>query len=344
MGRSSAGIVVKSVVDAAEALGAPVDRLLGVLLVRREDLERYDLRVPYHAVAALWRELVAWSRDPMIGARLAEQAGGSGRGGLFEYTVRSAPSIDVAWARLAPLLPLIFGGGDDLQIITRAAPGGWEIGYRLPPHSEPPIAPSEEMLVLSFTAVCRQIAPAFEPLAIRFMHRATVSPLDWRHATGCAVEFEAPCNGLLLSERSYRAPIDSHDPQLAGVLAQLARPLVAEAPPPDGPVDAVVRVLRDRLDRGAPVTLADVAAALHVSERTLQRQLAAAGTTLRAELDGVRRTIALARLRDQRCSVAEIAAALGFADPAQLSRAVRRWTGMPPSAIRAQSRTPHPSG
>jgi AraC-like DNA-binding protein len=95
-----------------------------------------------------------------------------------------------------------------------------------------------------------------------------------------------------------------------------------------------VRVLRDRLDRGAAVALADVAAALHVSERTLQRQLAAAGTSLRAELDGVRRTIALARLREERCPVAEIATALGFADQAQFSRAVRRWTGMPPTAIR----------
>jgi AraC-like DNA-binding protein len=337
VGRSTSAAVVKTLIVAAEQIGAPMARIFAALELRREDLERFDLRVGYANVAAMWRELVAWSGDPMIGATIAERTGGSGQGGIFEYTARAAPSIDQAWARLSALLPLIFGGPDDFQVVTRAIDGGWEIGYRIPLHSDPPIPPSEEGLVVAFTTVCRQIAPSFAPDAMCFMHAPTAPVDEWRRVVGCAVEFGASFYGLRLGERAYRAPIRSQDPQLAGLLDRLVRPLVANAPDaPASPVDAVVRALRDRLDRGAPATLVDVAADLHVSTRTLQRQLGAAGTSLRAELDNVRCAIATARLRDGRTSVGEIAAALGFADASQLSRAVRRWTGASPREIRAR--------
>jgi AraC-like DNA-binding protein len=53
-------------------------------------------------------------------------------------------------------------------------------------------------------------------------------------------------------------------------------------------------------------------------------------------LDRARREAALVMLRDPRATVAEIAGRLGFADPSQFTRAVRRWTGSAPTQLRKQ--------
>jgi AraC-like DNA-binding protein len=97
-------------------------------------------------------------------------------------------------------------------------------------------------------------------------------------------------------------------------------------------VVADVRVLvAQRLREGAP--MAEVAAALGVTERTLRRRLAAEGTGYRALVEEVRSGLA-AELLAVGLPVADVAARLGYAETAPLTRAHRRWTGRPPSAAR----------
>ncbi len=80
-----------------------------------------------------------------------------------------------------------------------------------------------------------------------------------------------------------------------------------------------------------------VAAKLGTTRRSLQRRLAAHGTTFirLAEATLLRRAKVL--LRDGHMPITDIALALGYADPAHFSRAFRRWTGVAPSAYRAAS-------
>lgn len=100
---------------------------------------------------------------------------------------------------------------------------------------------------------------------------------------------------------------------------------------------ADVRVLvAQRLREGAP--MAEVAAALGVTERTLRRRLAAEGTGYRALVEEVRSGLA-AELLAVGLPVADVAARLGYAETAPLTRAHRRWTGRPPSGARASSGT-----
>ena len=78
-----------------------------------------------------------------------------------------------------------------------------------------------------------------------------------------------------------------------------------------------------------------VAGKLGMTRRSLQRRLASHGTSF-AEL--TERTLlrrAQALLRDEDIAVTDIALELGYRDPAHFTRAVRRWTGMAPTAFRA---------
>ena len=80
--------------------------------------------------------------------------------------------------------------------------------------------------------------------------------------------------------------------------------------------------------------LADVAAGLALSPSELQRRLEQVGTSFRAEVERVRRTLTEQYLRDPSLSLIEIAFLLGFSEQSAFSRACRRWFGKPPSALR----------
>ena len=54
-------------------------------------------------------------------------------------------------------------------------------------------------------------------------------------------------------------------------------------------------------------------------------------------LDEVRRELALHLVTESRSSVQEIAAAVGYADPAVVSRAFQRWTGTTVTAQRRRA-------
>jgi len=95
---------------------------------------------------------------------------------------------------------------------------------------------------------------------------------------------------------------------------------------------ADVRVLvAQRVRDGAP--MGQVAAALGMTERTLRRRLAAEGTGYREVVDEVRSGLA-ARLLAVGLPVADVASRLGYAEPAALTHAHRRWTGEVPSRRR----------
>ncbi|MBX3705310.1 MAG: AraC family transcriptional regulator ligand-binding domain-containing protein [Pseudomonadales bacterium] len=91
--------------------------------------------------------------------------------------------------------------------------------------------------------------------------------------------------------------------------------------------------MRELLSAG-PTTVVDVAHALDISVRQLQRHLSRWGVTFEGMLDEFRRTSALTQLSDNRYSVTEIAHQLGYSDSSHFTRAVRRWTGRSPRQIR----------
>ena len=87
------------------------------------------------------------------------------------------------------------------------------------------------------------------------------------------------------------------------------------------------------MSEGRP-TLSRIAADLALPERTLQRRLAAEGTSLHQEIEEVRKRMAMATLRDERMSVEEVAFLLGYAETSTFFRSFRRWTGTTPHQYR----------
>ncbi|WP_437940338.1 helix-turn-helix transcriptional regulator [Sorangium sp. So ce341] len=105
----------------------------------------------------------------------------------------------------------------------------------------------------------------------------------------------------------------------------------------DDPVAATLAAIER--EPHAPWTPQGLAHATRQSVRTLQRRLAAHGTTASALARRVRARDATVAIAGSLRPLTEIAHAYGFSDAAHLARELRAASGMPPSAYRAVART-----
>lgn len=79
----------------------------------------------------------------------------------------------------------------------------------------------------------------------------------------------------------------------------------------------------------------EVAEKLHMSERTLQRQLAEEQQTFKGIVEKLREEKAALLLKQKDLSISLIAERLGYTDVANFTRAFKRWQGKTPSQYRA---------
>jgi AraC-like DNA-binding protein len=154
-------------------------------------------------------------------------------------------------------------------------------------------------------------------------------PLSLERAIGFVPRFGAPVTSIEIDRASLAIPLPRRDPDLTryfdGELGQNEDRSTA---------GAVRRAMDRAIALGASTAEDDLARALGVGTRTLRRQLAGEGTTLRAVFDEVRLEVALERLRRPQLSLAQLAFELGFSDQTAFSRAFRRWTGRSPAEFR----------
>lgn len=161
-------------------------------------------------------------------------------------------------------------------------------------------------------------------------------PYAARYAEAFATEvlFDRPVTQVVIARRWLAAPMPAANPESARQVAALCRAQMPSEQPPASIVAAVERRLALQV-AGMP-RLTDLAAELHLTERTLRRQLTAAGTSFRALLDGVRERIACELLAESDQPICQVAAAVGFGDVRDFRRAFKRWTGRLPGEMRRQ--------
>lgn len=97
--------------------------------------------------------------------------------------------------------------------------------------------------------------------------------------------------------------------------------------------NAVRQVVKYSLTRGHPV-IGNTAQALHLSVRSLQRQLAEQGTTYSQLVEEVRYWTACEYLTQNKLPIHSIAEQLGYSDTASFSRVFVNWEGVSPSIYR----------
>lgn len=148
---------------------------------------------------------------------------------------------------------------------------------------------------------------------------------------GADVRFDRPGAVLRVPSGIVATPVVGGDRMLREVVLDY---MAAHFTAPGQTVTGRVRVLLGQALGSSPVHLADVARLLQLHPRTLQRQLAAEGTTFEAVLDEVRRATAHRLITGTDLPFGQVTAMVGLTEQSALTRAARRWFGHPPRTLR----------
>lgn len=147
------------------------------------------------------------------------------------------------------------------------------------------------------------------------------------------VIFNAPRNVLVIDAADLERPFAGHNPELLAILTPALSNALSEIEAQSSLPEQVKIVLKRRLASGKP-ELSDVADALGLGERTLQRRIAEAGTSFRHLLEASRQELGRDMLASGANGTEEIAYLLGYQDTSSFYRAFREWEGVTPSQWR----------
>ena len=108
----------------------------------------------------------------------------------------------------------------------------------------------------------------------------------------------------------------------------------------DDLVTKVGNAIAKSLSNGVP-SIDEVAAALFMTKRTLQRRLADEGVLYNEYADEIRRKLAVQYVKNTKMPLTEVAFLLGYSHVSAFSRAFRRWMGQSPNDFRGGVTTAH---
>ena len=320
------------VVQAAAARGAAPAEVAAAAGFDAAVAADSDARIPIQVADALWKAAADATGDDAFGLHAAE-AIRPGMFGVLDYAVRTAPTLRVAYQRLARYDRLlrdvaalrVVDHGETTRIEYADRPGGH------------PSRHAAECKLAGLVVVGAQVAGrALAPRAVELRHRAPPDTSEHARVFGIAPRFGAAADALVLDAAVLDAPCPAPDPTLWSVLEQHAEALLAERPDPARFAERVRHDVGRALPEGA-ATLAATARRLRMSERSVQRRLAAEGTTYEAIVDDLRRELAARYLRDRSLAIGEVAYLLGYSEPSAFHRAFKRWTGATPAEARRRA-------
>lgn len=141
-------------------------------------------------------------------------------------------------------------------------------------------------------------------------------------------------NRLWLDRETWERPVLGADAALLALLEAHAQTLIERLPPQASLPNEARAIIELRLPQGPP-TVQELARALGMSVRSLQRALAGHRVSFSELVEQARIASARNLLADRSLSIAEIALMLGFSEQSAFTRACKRWLGMPPVKLRA---------
>lgn len=308
------------------------DQLLRGSGLRAEQLEEPSARLALDTVHELFARARALTGEPGLGFYLglekrATSYGYLGFAAMSAATVREALELTV---RFVPAQTGAFGV--DLRMEGRSA----ALVIDLRAH----FGNVEDVFLFNVVVTLWQLGSALTGREIRGITELTIDePRYYRRFVELLphVRFGQPENRLLFDASVLDLPLISAD-RAALRLARDQCEAALDALISDSGLVQRVRALLARPD-AAPGSLAEAAAALSVSPRTLKRRLAAHRVSFSALLADARRDSARRLLSSSSLSVDAIAQRLGYSTAPNFIRAFRRWTGSTPSSYRRLARS-----
>src|SRR6516162_4011532 len=288
-----------------------------------------DSRFPTEKVSLLWELAVARSGNATIGLVKSNIV----RAASFDvvaYTMMSSPHLLGILESLNRYVGIV---SDAASIVISEDDEGYRMILELFGGGRPVPRQRFEFDLMTIFSFCRWVTNRdLRPLALelRFPPPADLRP--YQDAFECPLRFNAAANALLFARADVLAPLPTAHPLLAEVHQRFATERLQRLDHLQTSTRVRAAIIR-RLPAGEP-RRTEVAAALEISERGLQRRLQTEGTSFQRLLDDTRRELAQQYLGQTDVSLADATYLLGFGDRSSFFRACRRWFGTSPRRYR----------
>lgn len=323
---------VRGIAERLKSAGLDVHALFDEAQLDMAAIDHPDTRYATEKISRLWELAVARSGDEALALATQDTMQPAGFD-VVAYAMMTCPNLRAGLNFLVRYQRIVsdavsIGLDDDVQ-------GSW-VSVSLAGGTQPVPRQRIEFVLATLVTFFRWTTGRhLQPLAVEFTHPEPADTKPYAAAFECPVRFSAGADRFLLSQADMQLPLQAANPVLAQLHDRYAGERLASLQD-EARVTARTRELIIRhLPNGDPLRK-DIAAAMYMSERTLQRRLSEERTSFHEIVDDTRRELAERYLGQDRLAVTQAACLLGFADRSTFSRACKRWFDLTPSEYRAR--------
>jgi AraC-like DNA-binding protein len=275
----------------------------------------------------LWWLIAETINDEFFG--LAARPMRPGSFNLLCHAVLHAGTLERALRRALQFLNVVL---DDPRGELRIRDGMAHVVLTDAGHPRPAFAYRAYWLIL-MGVVCWLIGRRIPLRTLDFACPAPVHRQDYHKFFGAPVLFDQPVTRLVFSSSYLSLPIIRSDVALDSFLREAPANILIRYRH-DNDLSARVRAQLNALPITVWPSFEELAKGLGMSVPTLRRRLRGEGQSFGTIKDELRFVIAERLLQENRLSVAEVAAELGYSEPSAFYRAFHKWMGQSPGRFR----------
>lgn len=325
--------LVRNIALVAARRGAGLDEVCKAIGVTRETLEDPKAIATLDQCIKAWEQALHYTKDPFLGLHLGEMTS-PGLVGMVGYFMESSPDLLTAFHNLVEFKHLVDSDPSYVEI------RGDEFIYHMdadPLWNEISPETARHVVEHGFSTIPNFIrllcGKAVYPLRV---HTRFPRPRDTREYVRILKTepvFDQDSDYMVFKMSDMRLPLISHNPVLNAIFKELLEKEIAGMGTSATFSDEVRRVILKKFSAAIP-QLAEVAASLNITPRTLQRRLREEGVTFQSIVEKVKSELAISLLKKPNLTVNEIAYKLGYMEPNVFRRAFKKWTGVSPKAYK----------
>lgn len=323
---------LKGYCEVMQELGVSPLRLLAKYGINREQMGDDDALLPMNAVCGLLDASSQAARCPDLGLRIAQRQDAAVLG-MLGIAIQNAGTPAEA-SQIVSRFIFLQGTALRVRVDLQGSLVAGTVAMALE-IDDVPLALQRQAIEL-LVGMSFQIGRLRDPSnglvkAVSLPHAIGAAPRRHRQFFGVPIHENQPTAALHIDAQGWNTPVPNSNPQIHRLIETH---LTQNFPVPARRASDRVRAALRPLIGTPQANRDDIARILAIQPRTLHRHLSAENTSFQDIKDSIRRDLALKHLTETDVSLDQLAGFLGFPEQSALSRACRKWFGMPPGALR----------
>jgi AraC-like DNA-binding protein len=293
--------------------------------------ENPNIRFPVHKMSRVWQLAIQRTGDPCFALTLASRANPSMYSALGMSMV-SSRTLGEALHRGCRFSQIASEGAT--VVLQERDDGNVALALQMSAVQVELVAvEAMEAFMATTTQILRSISRnGLQPLEVHFRHNREPDRAAYEDFFQAPLIFDAREYKIIIPRAALAYKCDQANPELAENLDLWMSEYLARFEA-NSLSAKVRRLLAEKLPDGE-YKQEDVASALAMSTRSLQRSLQKEGTSFKALLEATRQDMAMKYIEEKQLSLIEICCLLGFSDQSNFTKAFKRWTGKAPYSYR----------